>query len=87
MLIEYINKAMSKAFYAKLEDDTYSGKIPQTPGVIAFGETLYQCQGELRSVLEGWLLVKIRHGDNLPVIDGLDLNKGIPILEETVARG
>ncbi len=67
MLIEYVNKAMSKAVYEKLEDGTYSGKIPQCPGVIAFGETLYQCQEELRSVLEGWLIVKIRHGDRLPV--------------------
>jgi len=41
MLIEYINRAMSKAVYDKLEDNTYSGKIPQTPGVVAFGETLY----------------------------------------------
>jgi predicted RNase H-like HicB family nuclease len=66
MLIEYVNKAMSKAVYEKLGDDTYSGKIPQCPGVIAFGETLYQCQEELRSVLEGWLIVKIRHGDRFP---------------------
>jgi len=36
MLIEYINKAMRKAVYEKLEDGTYSGKIPQCPGVIAF---------------------------------------------------
>ena len=40
MLIEYISKAMSKAIYDKLQDGTYSGKIPQTAGVIAFGETL-----------------------------------------------
>lgn len=63
MLIEYIGKAMSKAIYEKLEDGSYSGKIPQAPGVIAFGETLYLCQEELRSALEGWLIVKIRHGD------------------------
>jgi predicted RNase H-like HicB family nuclease len=67
MLIEYINKAMSKAVYEKLEDGTYSGKIPQPPGVIAFGESLYQCQEELKTVLEGWLIVKIRHGDRLPI--------------------
>lgn len=87
MLIEYINRAMSKAVYEKLEDDTYSGKIPQTPGVIAFGETLYRCQEELRSALEGWLIVKIRHGDKLPVIEGINLNKKIPVLKEAVAHG
>lgn len=68
MLIEYINKAMSKTVYDKLEDGTYCGKIPQCLGTIAFGKTLYQCQEELKSVLEGWLIVKIRHGDPLPVI-------------------
>jgi predicted RNase H-like HicB family nuclease len=88
MLIEYINKAMSKAVYDKLEDDTFSGKIPQCPGVVAFGETLYQCQQELKSSLEGWLIVKIRHGDKLPVIGKINLNKKMPILHsEAVVHG
>ena len=87
MLTEYIERAMSKAVYEKLEDGIYCGKIPECQGTIAFNETLYQCQSELRSVLEGWILVKIRHGDQLPIIDGLDLSKGIPVLEETAAHG
>jgi len=87
MLIEYINKAMRKAAYEKLEDGTYSGKIPQCPGVIAFGETLYQCQEELRSALEGWLIVKIRHGDKLPVMGGINLNNKMPAFKEMVAHG
>jgi len=87
MLTEYLEVSMSKAVYDKLEDRTYCGKVPECPGTIAFGETLYGCQNELRSVLEGWLMVKIRHGDHLPVIDGLDLNKGIPLVEETLAHG
>jgi len=70
MLIEYVDKAMGKAVYDKLEDSSFSGKIPQCPGVIAFGETLYQCQKELSSSLEGWLIVKTRHGDTLPIIGG-----------------
>ena len=78
MLTEYINKALSKALYDKLDEGTYSGKIPQCPGVVAFGETLFQCQQDLRSSLEGWLLVKIRHGDHLPVIGRIDLNKKMP---------
>jgi len=87
MLIEYITKAMRKAVYEKLEDGTYSGKIPQCQGVIAFGETLYQCQEELRSVLEGWLIVKIRHGDKLPVMGGINLNNKMPGFKEMVAHG
>lgn len=43
MLVEYIDKAMSKAEHDKLEDGTYSGRIAVCPGVIAFGKTLYEC--------------------------------------------
>ena len=86
MLIEYINKAMSKAVYDKLEDGSFSGKILQCPTVVAFGETLYQCQQELKSALEGWLIVKIRHGDKLPVIDKINLNKKIPALKEAIVH-
>ena len=87
MLIEYISKAMSKAVYEKLEDRSYSGRIPQTPGVIAFGETLYGCQEELRSILEGWLIVKLRHGDRLPVMGGINLNKKMPAFKEVAVHG
>jgi len=86
MLIDYINKALSKAQYDKLEDGSFSGRIPECPGVIAFSKTLFECQKELESVLEGWMLVKIRHGDTLPVIDNLDLNAGIPHGNDAVAN-
>ena len=88
MLTEYINKAMSKAVYDKLDDGSFSGKIPTCPGVVAFGETLYHCQKELKSSLEGWLIVKIRHGDDLPIIDRLDLNRKMPAPQnEAVSHG
>ena len=75
MIVKYIDRAMSKAVYDKLDDGSFSGKIPQCPGVIAFGETLYQCEQELKASLEGWLIVKLRHGDPLPVISNISLNK------------
>ena len=87
MLIDYINKAMSKAIYDKLEDGSFSGKISQCPGVIAFGETLYKCQQELKSSLEGWLIVKIRHGDKLPILGRINLNKKMPLPKVAVAHG
>ena len=81
MLIEYIDRAMSKAVYDKLEDGSFSGKIPKCPGVIAFGATLYQCEQELKSSLEGWLIVKIRYGDKLPVMGRINLNKKMPTFQ------
>ena len=87
MLIQYINKAMSKAVYDKLEDGSFFGKIPQCSGVIAFADSLYQCQEELRSALEGWIIVKLRHGDKLPVIDRINLNKKTTAPKKVLAHG
>jgi len=87
MLIEYINKAMAIAVYDKLSDGSFAGKIPQCPGVVSFGRTLYECQEELKDALEGWLLVKIRHGDKIPVISKINLNKKIPVLHKAVIPG
>ena len=75
MLTEYVERAMSRAMYEKLEDGTYCGKIPECPGTIALAETLYRCQSELRAVLEGWLLVKIRHGDDREMYGAVLRNK------------
>jgi predicted RNase H-like HicB family nuclease len=79
MLTEYIERAMSKAKYKKLEDGTYCGTIRPCPGAIAFGKTLRECKREMREVLEDWLMVKLRHGDPLPVIDGINLNVGAKV--------
>ena len=87
MLIEFINKAMSEAVYDKLEDGSFTGKIPPCPSVVAFGKTLYQCQLELKTSLEGWLIVKIRHGDTLPVVGKINLNKRMPDLKEAAVHG
>ena len=82
MLIEYIDKAMSKAVYDKLEDGSFTGKIPKCPGVLAFGETLYECEQELKSSLEGWLIVKIRYGDNIPAMGRINLNERMPAFRD-----
>jgi len=87
MLTEYIRNAMGEVVYEKLEDGTYSGEIPECPGTIAFGQTLQECQAKLESALEGWVLVKIRQGDALPVIAGIELHKMMPKVERIAASG
>lgn len=69
ILTGYIEKALSLAEYDKLEDGTYAGRIPPCKGVIAFADTLRECENELRSTLEDWLLVGLKLGHPLPVID------------------
>lgn len=74
ILSDYIDKAMAKAVYDKLEDGTFSGRIPSCKGVIAFGVTLRDCEEELRSTLEDWILVGLKLGHFLPVIGNINLN-------------
>lgn len=75
ILTEYVDQAMAQAEYDKLEDGTFSGRIPPCNGVIAFGSTLRQCQDALRSTLEDWLVLGLKLGHSLPVIASIDLNK------------
>lgn len=80
ILSEYVDQAMAQAVYDKLEDGTFAGRIPFCKGVVAFGPTLRECEDELRSTLEDWILVGLKLGHSLPVVGGIDLNKG-PIRE------
>jgi len=75
ILSDYVEQAMAEAFYDKLDDGSFSGRIPVCKGVVTFGETLRECERELRSTLEDWLLVGLKLGHPLPVISGIDLNK------------
>ncbi|MDK2846044.1 MAG: hypothetical protein PWR18_646, partial [Synergistales bacterium] len=53
---------------------TFFGEIPSCPGVWANEKTLEVCRDVLREVLEEWLILKLRDGDLLPKIGGIDLN-------------
>ena len=71
MLIEYIQGALEKAEYKRLEDMTWFAEIPGYEGVWANGESVVKCRKELMGVLEEWLLLKVKDGDAVPVIEGI----------------
>jgi predicted RNase H-like HicB family nuclease len=75
ILTDYIDRAIAEAEYDKLEDGSFSGSIASCKGVVAFGSTLKECEAELRSTLEEWILLGLKLGHNLPVVNGLDLNR------------
>ena len=74
VLSDYIGQAMEQAEYDKLEDGSYGGSIPACIGVMAFGRTLRECDAELRSTLEDWMLVGLKLGHPLPIVGGINLN-------------
>ena len=88
MLTRYIEAAMHRATYSLIEDDgTFYGRIPECQGVWAEAETLEACRDELQEVLEGWIILGLRLGHTLPVIDEIDLTPDLtkPLQEQEVA--
>jgi predicted RNase H-like HicB family nuclease len=75
ILTEYVEQSMAHADYDKLEDGTFAGRIPPCKGVVAVGATLRECEEELRSTLEDWILVGLKLGHLLPIIAGINLNQ------------
>lgn len=80
ILSDYIERALSLADYDKLEDGTFAGRIPDCTGVVAFGMTLRECERELRSTLEDWVLIGLKLGHELPLLGNMNLNT-IPLYE------
>jgi predicted RNase H-like HicB family nuclease len=75
VLTDYVQSAMKRAVFEELEGHSYGGRIPDCTGVIAFGSTQQECREELASTLEDWILLGLKLGHLLPVIDEIDLNK------------
>lgn len=74
-LTDYIYHALACAEYDKLADGSFAGRIPKCRGVVAFAKSLRECEEELRSVLEDWIVAGLKLRHHLPVIDGISLNR------------
>lgn len=70
VLTDYIHSAMSEANYELLEDKSYAGTIPSCPGVLGFGSTMLECQIDVRSALEDWILLGLRFDDEFQELNG-----------------
>jgi len=67
MIKEYIEAALGKAKYEIIDDEEpYYGEIPGLDGIWASGKTLEECRNNLAEVVDGWLIVRLRRGLNIP---------------------
>ena len=74
VLAKYIEAAMEYAtFVIFVEDGTYYGDIYGFQGVWANADTLEECRKELAEVLEGWILLGIELGHEIPALPSIDL--------------
>ncbi len=74
MLTAYIQAAMRQATYEILEDGSFYGEIIGFQGVYANTHSLEICREELQDVLEGWIVLGLRLGHTLPVVDDIKLD-------------
>ena len=71
MITEYIEAALARATYEIIQDEEpYYGEIPGLQGVWASGKTLEACRQDLREVIEGWIIIRLRKGLSIPPLDG-----------------
>ena len=80
--LEYLNAAMSKAEFEKIESGNYYASIPGFDGLWASGRTREEARRDLYSALDGWLDVHLRVGrHSIPPVEGVDINS-LPRLVE-----
>ena len=71
MITRYIEKALSRASYQALEDDSYCATVRGLKGVVALGRTVEECRRELADVIEAWILVRVARGLTVPPLGGV----------------
>jgi predicted RNase H-like HicB family nuclease len=76
MITEYVTAAMRRARYEQIEDpDPYYGEIHECQGVWAVGKTPEECRHALQETLEGWLILRLQKGLEIPELDGIRLTE------------
>lgn len=76
MIVQYIEAALSHARYEIIDDEEpYYGEVPELTGVWATGKTLEECRKNLAEIIDGWIVVRLRRGLPIPLIDNLTIEE------------
>lgn len=86
MLIDYIKAAMRHAEYELMENGGFFGRISVCKGVWGEGKTLEECREDLEGALQDWIVIKLRFGDRLPVVDRININPSAKSLKYAEAH-
>lgn len=71
MITNYIDRALRRAQYKKLDDGEFCSTVTGLRGVIATGRTLEECRDQLSEVIEEWVLVRVAQGLSVPRLGGV----------------
>jgi predicted RNase H-like HicB family nuclease len=70
---QYVDEALRRAHYDKLEDGTFCAEVPDLRGVLATGSTVEECRDQLAEVVEEWVLVRVARGLEVPPLDKIEV--------------
>jgi len=73
MIRQYVEEALRRARYDKLEDGTYYAEVLRLRGVLAIGETLEECRDQLAEVVEEWVLVRVAKRLSIPPLGRIEV--------------
>jgi predicted RNase H-like HicB family nuclease len=72
--LEYLQAAMRKAQYERMEDGKWFASIPGFAGLWATGASIEEAREELIDTLDGWIDVHVKVAkQRVPDIDGVSL--------------
>ena len=66
MILAYVQQALERADYDKLDDGSYVAEVSGLQGVLGAGATLEACRANLAEVVEEWVLIRIARGLSVP---------------------
>jgi predicted RNase H-like HicB family nuclease len=75
MIRQYVEEALKRARYDKLEDGTFCAEVPRLRGVLATGETLEECRDQLGEVVEEWVLIRVAKGLPVPPLGRIEVKE------------
>lgn len=73
MIRQYVDEALRRARYDKLEDGTFCAEVPRLRGIVAIGDTLEECRKQLAEVVEEWVLVRVAKGLSIPPLGKVEV--------------
>ncbi len=63
-------EALRRVRFAELRDGSSCAEVRGLKGVVAIGDTLELCRTSLQKVVEGWVLVHVHRGFDVPALAG-----------------
>jgi predicted RNase H-like HicB family nuclease len=76
MIVEYIQEALRRAKYEIINDEEpYYGEVPELKGVWAQGKTLEECRENLAEVIDGWILIRLKKGLDIPPLGNIQIQE------------